>query len=131
MYTLLLIMRSSVLNRNDYINLINLLTWSGYQTMPILLAIYYASKTTEYVSTNFQELISKRDSLKILILKGKQMHSIVGKIINSSDDYEVLNRVTIVLSNCIQFTNSKFIVEALYHANVKSSASIKLWLLSY
>ncbi|CAO1406641.1 unnamed protein product [Diamesa serratosioi] len=70
MYTLLLVIRRNLQNNEDYMNLVNLLIWSVYQTVPIILAIYQASKTTEY---------------------GKQMHSIVGKIINNCDDTEVLN----------------------------------------
>lgn len=34
------------------------------------------------------------------------MHSIVGKITNNSDDYEIINRVTILLVNHINFNNS-------------------------
>ncbi|CAO1412527.1 unnamed protein product [Diamesa tonsa] len=51
-YTLSLIARSSNPSIEDYKLLIHLIIWSFYQALPVMSAIYYASKTTEYVSSS-------------------------------------------------------------------------------
>ena len=51
-----------------------------WQTTPVGLAIYYASKTIE---------------------KGKEMTLIIGKIINTCDEEAILNRVRTEVTNCI------------------------------
>lgn len=50
--------KNQTLYAEDYKTFIHLMIWSLYQAMPITMAIYYASKTTEYVSTKFPQLIT-------------------------------------------------------------------------
>lgn len=80
-------------NYKDLPLLLNILTWNFYLVIPITIAIYYGSKVTENVRVSMKKKCFSLISFPIF-LQGKKMSSIIGKMMNSCEDDEILNRVS-------------------------------------
>ena len=80
MYYFIQVFKKGVYDEETMKPLMCSLLYVVWQTTPVGLAIYYASKTIE---------------------KGKEMTFIIGKIVNICDEDAILNRVRFEFFNCI------------------------------